>query len=68
MADRAVEDEWHCLFDCRRVGDLRSEHAQRLMRHMVPCVPSGQVALILGKNQKSVCAVILAIVNEAQTS
>ena len=59
---RAVEDERHCL-DCPSFGDLRSEHA-RLFHEAHDAMRS----LMWHKNHKSVCAMILAIVNEAETS
>ena len=53
---RAVGDERHCIFDCPRFCELRQEHADlfgdaRAMR-----------SLMWHKDQKSVCALILAIV------
>ena len=58
---RAVGDERHCIFDCPRFCELRQEHADlfgdaHAMR-----------SLMWHKDQKSVCALILAIVSEAQT-
>ena len=43
-------------------GDLRSEHAQLFHE-----AHGAMRSLMWHKNQKSVCAMILAIVNEAQT-
>ena len=53
--------ERHCIFDCPRFCELRQEHADlfgdaHAMRF-----------LMWHKDQKSVCAPILAIVSEAQT-
>ena len=59
---RAVGDERHCLFDCPHLGDLRSEHAQ-----LFDEAHGAMRSLMWHKNEKSVCAMILAIVNEAQT-
>ena len=59
---RAVGDEWHCLFDCPHFGDLRSEHAQLFHE-----AHGAMRSLMWHKDQKSVCAMILAIVNEAET-
>ena len=59
---RAVGDERHCLFDCPHFGGLRSEHAQLFHE-----AHGAMRSLMWHKNQKSVCAMILAIVNEAQT-
>ena len=59
---RAVGDERHCLFDCPHFGDLRSDHAQ-----LSDEAHGAMRSLMWHKNQKSVCAMILAIVNEAQT-
>ena len=59
---RAVGDERHCLFDCPRFGDLRSEHAQ-----LFHDAHGAMRSLMWHKNQKFVCAMILAIVNEAET-
>ena len=53
----------HCLCDCPRFGDLRSEHAQLFHDALYSAMRS----LMWHKNQKSVCAMILAIVNEAET-
>ena len=65
---QAVLDERHCLFDCPHFGGLRFEHAQLFEQAhgaigAMPTMPS----LMWHKNPKSVCAMILAIVNEAQT-
>ena len=57
-----VGDERHCLFYCPHFGDLRSEHAQ-----LFDEAHGAMRSLMWHKNQKSVCAMILAIVNEAQT-
>ena len=68
---RAVEDERHylskCLFACPRFGatktkSLRSEHAQ--LFHEAHGAMHSLITLMWHKNQKSVCAMSLAIVNE----
>ena len=59
---RAVGDERHRIFDCPCFRDLRREHAR-----LFGDAHSAMRALMWHKDQKSVCALILAIVSEAQT-
>ena len=51
------------LIALRRFGDLRSEHAQ-----LFHDAHGAMRSLMWHENQKSVCAMILAIVNEAEAS
>ena len=63
---RAVGDERHCLFDCPHFGDLRSEHAPHAqLYHEAHGAMRSLRSLRWHKDQKSVCALILAIATEA---
>ncbi len=53
----------HCVFDCRHFQGLRQQHAE-----MFQDSHDAMRSLMWHKDQKSVCALVLAIVNEAQTA
>ncbi len=61
-ATNAIGDERHCLFDCPHFLGLRQQHAM-IFRDSHDAMRS----VMWHKDQKSVCALVLAIVNEAQT-
>ncbi len=61
-ATTAIGDERHCVFDCPHFQGLRQQHAG-LFRDSHDAMRS----VMWHKDQKSVCALVLAIVNEAQT-
>ncbi len=61
-ATNAIGDERHCLFDCPHFLGLRQQHAL-IFRDSHDAMRS----VMWHKDQKSVCALVLAIVNEAQT-
>ncbi len=58
----AIGDERHCVFDCPHFQGLRLQHAE-IFRDSHEAMRS----VMWHKDQKSVCALVLAIVNEAQT-
>ncbi len=58
----AIGDERHCVFDCPHFQGLRQQHAE-IFRDSHDAMRS----VMWHKDQKSVCALVLAIVNEAQT-
>ncbi len=62
-ATSAIGDERHCVFDCPHFQSLRQRHAM-IFRDSHDAMRS----VMWHKDQKSVCALVLAIVNEAQTS
>ena len=62
-ATDAIGDERHCVFDCPHFQSLRQQHAE-IFRDSHDAMRS----VMWHKDQKSVCALVLAIVNEAQTS
>ncbi len=62
-ATTAIGDERHCVFDCPHFQGLRQQHAQILQDSH-----DAMRSLMWHKDQKSVCALVLAIVNEAQTA
>ncbi len=53
----------HCVFDCRHFEGLRQQHAGIFQDSH-----DAMRSLMWHKDQKSVCALVLAIVNEAQTA
>ncbi len=59
---RCAGDERHCVFDCPHFQSLRQQHAM-IFRDSHDAMRS----VMWHKDQKSVCALVLAIVNEAQT-
>ena len=59
---RAVGDERHCIFDCPHFHGLRQQHGQLFHN-----AHGAMRSLMWDKDQKSVFALILAIVFEAQT-
>ncbi len=61
-ATTAIGDERHCVFDCPHFQGLRLQHAE-IFRDAHDAMRS----VMWHKDQKSVCALVLAIVNEAQT-
>ncbi len=61
-ATTTVGDERHCVFDCPPFQGLRLQHAE-IFRDSHDAMRS----IMWHKDQKSVCALVLAIVNEAQT-
>ncbi len=61
-AANAIGDERHCVFDCPHFQGLRQQHAM-IFRDSHDAMRS----VMWHKDQKSVCALVLAIVNEAQT-
>ncbi len=61
-ATAAIGDERHCVFDCPHFQGLRQQHAQ-IFRDSHDAMTS----VMWHRDQKSVCALVLAIVNEAQT-
>ncbi len=61
-ATSALGDERHCVFDCPHFQSLRQQHAM-IFRDSHDAMRS----VMWHKDQKSVCALVLAIVNEAQT-
>ncbi len=61
-ATDAIGDERHCVFDCPHFQGLRQQHAM-IFRDSHDAMRS----VMWHKDQKSVCALVLAIVNEAQT-
>ena len=61
-ATTAIGDERHCVFDCPHFQGLRQQHAE-IFRDSHDAMRS----VMWHKDQKSVCALVLAIVNEAQT-
>ena len=62
-ATNTIGDERHCVFDCPHFQGLRQQHAE-IFRDSHDAMRS----VMWHKDQKSVCALVLAIVNEAQTS
>ncbi len=62
-ATNAIGDERHCVFDCPHFQGLRQQHAQ-VFQNSHDAVRF----LMWHSDQKSVCALVLAIVNEAQTA
>ncbi len=58
----AIGDERHCVIDCPQFQGLRQQHAE-IFRDSHDAMRS----VMWHKDQKSVCALVLAIVNEAQT-
>ena len=58
----ALGDERHYVFDCPHFGGLRLTHAE-LFRDAAGAMKS----LVWHKDQQAVCALLLAIVAEAQT-
>ena len=61
-ATNAIGDERHCLFDCPHFQGLRQQHAE-IFRDSHDAMRS----VMWHKDQQSVCALVLAIVNEART-
>ncbi len=61
-ATTAIGDERHCVFDCPHFQGLRQQHAE-IFRNSHDAMRS----VMWHKDQKSVCALVLDIVNEAQT-
>ncbi len=61
-ATNAIGDERHCVFDCPHFQGLRQQHAE-VFRDSHDAMRS----VMWHKDQKSICALVLAIVNEAQT-
>ncbi len=63
-ATAAIGDERHCVFDCPHFHfqGLRQQHAE-IFRDSHDAMRS----VMWHKDQKSVCALVLAVVNEAQT-
>ncbi len=61
-ATTAIGDERHCVFDCPHFQGLRQQHAG-IFRDS----HDAMMSVMWHKDQKSVCALVLAIVNEAQT-
>ncbi len=61
-ATNAIGDERHCVFDCPHFQGLRQQHAM-IFKESHDAMRS----VMWHKDQKSVCALVLAIVNEAQT-
>ncbi len=61
-ATNAIGDERHCVFDCPHFQGLRQRHAM-IFKESHDAMRS----VMWHKDQKSVCALVLAIVNEAQT-
>ncbi len=59
-ATTAIGDERHCVFDCPHFQGLRQQHAE-IFRNSHDAMRS----VMWHKDQKSVCALVLAIVNEA---
>ncbi len=59
-ATNAIGDERHCVFDCPHFQGLRQQHAE-IFRDSHDAMRS----VMWHKDQKSVCALVLAIVNEA---
>ena len=62
-ATNAIGDERHCVFDCLHFQGLRQQHAGIFQDSH-----DAMRSVMWHKDQKSVCALVLAIVNEAQTS
>ncbi len=62
-ATNAIGDERHCVFDCPHFQDLRQQHAEIFQDFRI-----AMMSLMWHNDQKSVCALVLAIVNEAQTA
>ncbi len=60
-ATGAVGDERHCVFNCPHFQGLRLQHTEILQDSIYT-----MRCLMWHKDQKSVCALVLAIVNEAQ--
>ncbi len=60
---RAIGDERHSVFDCPHFQGLRQQHAQ-----IFQDFHDARRSLMWHKDQKSVCALVLAIVNKAQTA
>ncbi len=58
----AIGDERHCVSDCPHFQGLRQQHAM-IFKESHDAMRS----VMWHKDQKSVCALVLAIVNEAQT-
>ncbi len=61
-ASNAIGDERHCVFACPHFQGLRQQHAM-IFKESHDAMRS----VMWHKDQKSVCALVLAIVNEAQT-
>ncbi len=59
-ATNAIGDERHCVFDCLHFQGLPQQHAM-IFRESHDAMRS----VMWHKDQKSVCALVLAIVNEA---
>ena len=55
-------DERHCVFDCPHFQGLLQQHAE-----IFGDSHDAMRSIMWHKDQKSVCALVLAIVNEAQT-
>ncbi len=60
-ATTAVGDEHHCVFDCPRFQGLRQQHAVVFQDSH-----DAMRSLMWHKDQKSVCGLLLAIVNEVR--
>ncbi len=59
----AIGGERHCVFDCPHFQCLRQQHAKILQDSH-----DAMRSLMWHNDRKSVCALVLAIVNEAQTA
>ncbi len=62
-ATNAIGDACHCLFDCPHLQGLWQQHAEVFQDSH-----DAMSSLMRHNDQKSVCALVLAIVNEAQTA
>ena len=62
-ATDAIGDKRHCVFDCLHFQGLRQQHAGNFQDSH-----DAMRSLMWHNDQKSVCALVLAIVNEAQTA
>ncbi len=61
-ATNAIGDESHCVFDCPPFQGLRQQRAGILQGSY-----DAMRSLLRHKEQKCVCALVLAIVNKVQT-
>ncbi len=64
-ATAAIGDERHCVFDCPRFQSLWQQHVEIFL--IFQDSHDAMRSLMRHKAQKSVCALLLTIVNEAQT-
>ncbi len=64
-ATNAIGDERHCVFDCPHFQGLRQQHKQHA--EIFTDSHDAMRSVMWHKDQKSVCALVLAIVNETDS-